>query len=159
MSSSIDQTLTDHSSISLSADEVECLRTVAGHIIPASDEYGKPGADDVSIVADMVKSLARDRDDLRQALGRVREAAGGTLSALARSRQALVLADLRRSEPSALAVVEAVVSRAYYRDDRVLKAIGMPIRAPFPDGFAIDQGDWALLDPVKAMGPLYREAT
>lgn len=159
MSSSIDQGMTGDSSTLLSVDEVECLRTVAGHTIPASEEYGMPGADDASIVADMVGSLARDRDELREVLGRVTEAAGGAFPALARAGQVSVLADLRRAEPGMFAVVEAVVSRAYYRDDRVLKAIGMPVRAPFPEGFDIDRGDLTLLDPVKAKARLYRDVT
>ena len=40
-----------------------------------------------------------------------------------------------------VAVVEAVVSRAYYRDDRVLGSLGVEARPPFPKGYAVEKGD------------------
>ena len=33
--------------------------------------------------------------------------------------------------------------------DRVLRSLGLELRAPFPKGYTLEQGDWALLDPVK----------
>ena len=53
---------------------------------------------------------------------------------------------------------ERVVARCYYRDDRVLTAIGVEPRPPFPKGYEVPQGDWSLLDPVRARGPIYRDA-
>ena len=44
-----------------------------------------------------------------------------------------------------------------YRDDRVLRSLGMEPRPPFPKGFEVEQGDWSLLEPVKRRGKLYRE--
>ena len=38
-------------------------------MVPASAEYGVPGADDEAIFADIVRSLGRDRDAVRNALG------------------------------------------------------------------------------------------
>ena len=142
----------------LSADEIDCLRCVAGQMIPASATHNVPGADDAAIVADMVRSLGRDREPLRTLLARIQEAAGGSLAALSGSDRAAALDALRRPNPAAFAVVEAVVSRAYYRDDRVLASIGMPVRAPFPTGFQVDQIDMSLLDPVKARGKAFRDA-
>ena len=43
-----------------------------------------------------------------------------------------------------------VVLQCYYRDDRVLRSLGLELRAPFPKGYMLEQGDWSLLDPVKA---------
>ncbi len=45
----------------------------------------------------------------------------------------------------------------YYRDDRVLLAIGHEARAPFPKGYEVEQGDWSLLDPVKRRAKLWRD--
>src|SRR3989442_6171220 len=44
------------------------LRTVAAMIIPASDEYRVPGADDPAIQADMLATLCRDTALVTQAL-------------------------------------------------------------------------------------------
>ena len=46
-------------------------------MVPASAEYGVPGADDEAIFADVVRSLGRDRDAVRKALAMLREIAGG----------------------------------------------------------------------------------
>lgn len=142
----------------LSPSEIDCLRCIAGHMIPANEDHAMPSAGDATIVADMVRSLARDRDELQNLLHRVQEAAGGSLQMLSSADQTSILATLRSSQPARFAVLEAVVARSYYRDDRVLNAIGVPARAPFPAGFDVEQGDWSLLDQVRARGPIYREA-
>jgi hypothetical protein len=33
----------------------------------------------------------------------------------------------------------------------------MDARAPFPKGYDLEQGDWSLLDPVRARPRLYRD--
>jgi len=50
--------------------------------VPASAEYGVPGADDEAIFADIVRSLGRDRDPVRKALAMLREIAGGDFAGL-----------------------------------------------------------------------------
>jgi hypothetical protein len=32
----------------------------------------------------------------------------------------------------------------------------MEARPPFPQGFSVEQGDWSLLDPVRARAPMWR---
>jgi hypothetical protein len=32
----------------------------------------------------------------------------------------------------------------------VLRSLGLELRPPFPKGYELEQGDWSLLDPVKA---------
>lgn len=142
----------------LTPREIECLACLAGLMIPASEEFGMPGADDPAIIADMVASLERDRGDLRRLLARVDEAAGGSLASLPRAGQAELAARLRSEEPGSMSIVEAVVSRACYRDARVLRALGLEPRPPFPKGFEVEQGDFSLLDPVRARGKAYRDA-
>jgi hypothetical protein len=140
----------------LSPAESDCLRLLAGHMIPASAAYGVPGADDPAILADMMTTVGRDREALARTLSGVDGAAGGRLAALSRVAQSELLSRLRIEEPGLFAVVEAVVSRAYYRDDRVLRSIGVEPRPPFPKGYAVEQGDWSLLEPVRRRGPIHR---
>jgi hypothetical protein len=49
-----------------------------------------------------------------------------------------------------------VVLLCYYRDDRVMRSLGQEPRPPFPKGHVVEQGDWSLLDPVRARPPMYR---
>jgi hypothetical protein len=72
--------------------------------------------------------------------------------------QATVLTRFRPDEPAHAAILEAVTVGCYYRGDRRLTSIGMEPRPPFPRGFEIEEGDWSLLDPVRARGPVYRDA-
>jgi hypothetical protein len=142
----------------LSAAEQETLRTSVRHMTPPSPEFAAPGADDPAIFADIVRSVRCDRAALGQALRAVDAAAGGRLAGLAEMEQATVLARFRADEPAQAAILEAVTVGCYYRDDRVLTSIGMYPRPPFPRGFEIEEGDWSLLDPVRARGPVYRDA-
>lgn len=142
----------------LTPREAECLACIAAQMIPASAAYGVPGADDPVIMADMVASLGRDRDGLLRLLAVVDEAAGDALAALPRDRQAALLARLRAELPGGLAVAEAVVTRAYYRDARVLRALGVEPRPPFPKGFEVEPVDLSLLDPVRQRGAIWRPA-
>jgi len=52
-----------------------------------------------------------------------------------------------------------VVAQCYYRDDRVMQSLGMELRPPFPKGFEVEQGDWSLLDPVRARPAFYRRTS
>jgi hypothetical protein len=157
MTSSID-TAGTAAAPALSPAEADCLRLLAGHMIPVSAAYGVPGADDPAIFADMMTTIGRDRAALAATLASVDAAAGGRLADLSRGAQADLLGRLRAQDPAPFAVVEAVVARAYYRDDRVLRSIGMEARPPFPKGYGLEQGDWTLLEPVRRRGPIHRDA-
>jgi hypothetical protein len=126
------------------------LRTVAAMIIPASDEYKVPGADDPAIQADMLATLGRDTAMVRQALDHLARLAGQPLADLDAAQRDAVANEFRASGGPAAAVLVRVVLQCYYRDDRVLRSLGLELRAPFPKGYVLNQGDWALLDPVKA---------
>jgi hypothetical protein len=134
------------------------LRTVAAMIIPASDEYKVPGADDAAIQADMLATLGRDTALVRQALDHLARLAGKPLAELDPARRDTVAREFRASGGSAAATLVRVVLQCYYRDDRVLRSLGLELRAPFPKGYALEQGDWSLLDPVKAKEPSLRRA-
>ena len=159
MTSSIDATAaSEPHGVALSDGEIACLRCIAGHMIPASAEFGLPGADDPSVVASILETVERDAPALTALLGAVDAAAGGSLAALPAAAQAELLARLRADATLDFRLVESVVSRGYYRDVRVLASIGMETRAPFPKGYDVPQGDWSLLDPVRRAGQRYRPA-
>ncbi len=142
----------------LSNAEQRGLRAFAGTMIPASERHNAPGADDEAIFADMLKSLDRDRDDVARALARLDELAGGAFADLVPSRR-LEVANAWRAEGGApFAALTRVVLLCYYRDDRVMRSLGQEPRSPFPKGHSVEQGDWSLLDPVKARKPFWRGA-
>jgi hypothetical protein len=140
----------------LSPDETSDLRCLAAMIIPASDRHGVPGADDPVIFADILRSLGRDGDAVRAALGQARAAAGGGLDRLDQAGRDALAARLQAETTAQMAVLTRIVLLCYYRDDRVLLSLGLEPRPPFPKGHVVEQGDWSLLDKVKARAPFWR---
>ena len=134
----------------LTQRQCDDLRTIAGMIVPASDEYKVPGADDAAIQADILATLGRDTALVRQALDHLARLGGKPLAELDPARRDEVANAFRASGGGAAATLVRVVLQCYYRDDRVLRSLGLESRAPFPLGYVLEQGDWSLLDPVKA---------
>ena len=134
------------------------LRTVAAMIIPASEEYNVPGADDAAIQADILATLGRDTGMVRAALDHLARLAGKPLAELDWAKRDAVAGEFRATAAAAAAALVRVVLQCYYRDDRVLRSLGHELRAPFPKGYTLEQGDWSLLDPVKARPPSLRRA-
>ena len=134
------------------------LRTIAAMIVPASDEYKVPGADDPAIQADMLATLGRDTGLVIAALDHLARLAGGPLAELAAAKRDAVALKFRKNGGAAAATLVRVVLQCYYRDDRVLRSLGLELRAPFPKGYVLPDGDWSLLDPVKAKGGTLRRA-
>ena len=116
-------------------------------MIPANIELGMPGANDQAILADIGKSIGRD-------LALVREALAGFRSGVSPARD---VNDWYAKGGDAAKTLGRVILAAYYRDDRVLVALGHEARAPFPMGYVVEQGDWSLLDAVKRRSPLWRD--
>jgi hypothetical protein len=135
------------------------LRIVAGMMIPASSEYGVPGADDAAIQADILATLGRDAPAVRDALDHFARLAGMPLADLDAARREAVATEFRSAGGLAAATLIRVVLQCYYRDDRVVRSLGLELRPPFPKGYQLEQGDWSLLDPVKARAPMWRRTT
>jgi len=134
------------------------LRVVSAMMIPASAEYDVPGADDGAIQADVLATLGRDSKRVGEALDHLARLAGTPLAQLDQARRDAVAKEFRSSGGAAAATLIRVVLQCYYRDDRVLRSLGLELRPPFPKGHALEQGDWSLLEPVKARPPMWRRA-
>ena len=136
----------------LTSAQRDDLRTVAAMIVPASEEYKVPGADDPAIQADMLGTLGRDTALVKQALDHLARLAAQPLAELEPAKRDAVATEFRATGGPAAVTLVRVVLQCYYRDDRVLRSLGLELRAPFPKGYVLEEGDWALLDPVKARG-------
>src|SRR6202012_3024033 len=133
----------------LTPTELRDLRYLAGIMIPISEEYAVPGADDEAIFAEIVRSLGRDKSAVKAALAILREIAHGDFSDLnMASAQAAAMSLLARDAAEVVALGRAVL-QCYYRDDRVMRSLGVEAIAPFPKGGGLEQGDWSLLVVVR----------
>jgi len=142
----------------LTPTQSDDLRAIAGVIIPASAEFDVPGADDPLIQADIVATLGRDASRVREALDELARLAGMPLAGLDPARRNAVAMELRAKGGAAVATLTRVVLQCYYRDDRVVRSLGLEPRPPYPKGHVLEDGDWSLLEPVRTRPPMWRRA-
>ena len=143
-------------------DQMRCLAALADAIIPPSEIYGVPGAGDPAIVAAILEDAGRRRGRVLQGLA--------DLDALAEAEHGARFADLSTADRDVAAAafraghsgiadrIASLAAQCYYRDDRVMRSLGMEPRPPHPEGYKVPDGDWSLLDPVRRRDPLYRKA-
>jgi hypothetical protein len=141
----------------LSADEIRDLGDIAGTMIPESPEHGVPGAGDPAILDDIANSLGRDLPRVREALAAIAAKSGNAFARLDRDRREALINDYYASGGAAAATLGRLILGAYYRDDRVLLALKLEARPPFPQGYTLEQGDWSLLDAVRQRAPFWRD--
>ncbi len=142
----------------LSPVESRDLRSIAGLMIPASEEFRVPGADDPAIFADIEKSIGRDMADIKKALAKITELGGGAFSDLDATRKQATADSFQATAGALATTLGRVILQCYYRDDRVVRSLGLEPRPPFPKGHTLEQGDWSLLDPVRARPKMWRDA-
>lgn len=138
------------------ARELDLLRAFADTAIPASTKYGLPSAGDPAIFANVAAAAQRDVAGMKAVLAGLDAVAGGDFLALAADSRLNAAENLRRQNELAALALGNLVAGCYYRDDRVMAAIGMEVRPPFPKGFEVEQGDWSLLDKVRSGPRRYR---
>ena len=143
----------------LTSAQRDDLRVIAAMIIPASSEYDVPGADDAAIQADIIATLGRDTVVVSAALDHLARLAGKPLAGLDPTRREAVAQEFRATGGTPAAALTRVVLQCYYRDDRVLRSLGLELRPPFPQGYTLEQGDWSLLDPVKKRPAMLRRTS
>jgi hypothetical protein len=116
-----------------------------------------PGAGDEVIFVDIVRSLGRDRDAVRKALAMLREVAGGDFAGLDEAKAEEAAMTLLGCGDPVVTALGCVVLQCYYRDDRVMRALGREPRPPFPKDHVLKQGDWSLLDRVRGRPTMWRD--
>jgi len=142
----------------LTPTQCDDLRAIASVMIPASAEFDVPGANDPAIQADILATLGRDANLVQEALDVLAQLAGQPLASLDQARREAVALELRANGGAAVATLTRVILQCYYRDDRVVRSLGLEPRPPYPKGHELEDGDWSLLDPVRARPPMWRRA-
>jgi hypothetical protein len=154
----IETAMSNDPPLDLSPAERQDLRQIAGLMIPPSEEFAVPGADDMEIFADILRSLGRDLGDVREALARLATLAGGAFAELDAGRREAVAERFLSSGAPEVTTLGRVILQCYYRDDRVMQSLGLEPRPPFPKGHTLEQGDWSLLEAVRSRPKMWRDA-
>lgn len=129
--------------------EQAALKALVGQIIPASERFNQPGADDPEILRDILTSGTKLRTRLAAALADLSDA---TLMDAAKADA------FRRRFPVEAELIQTLTVQCYYRDARVMRALNIDVRPPFPAGYTQEPNDLSLLDPVRDRGELFRRA-
>jgi len=122
------------------------LNRLLNEVIPADPELGMPGAGEIGLLDPGARA-----EPLLQA-------AAALLPALESGSgpDDEMLAQLAGQSGMLLQPFIMQVVVHYYRNARVLEALGLEPGPPFPRGNTIEAGDLSLLDPVRKREPLYR---
>ena len=143
-------------------DERLAVTALAAMVIPASEEYGVPGADDPAIVDNILVDASRYPEQLKDALAALdalaQKEAGLPYTSVSDVKRKAITSAFRKSHVGHAKMFANLTVQGYYRDDRVMRSIGLEARPPHPQGYEVEQGDWSLVDPVKKKAPFYRPA-
>jgi hypothetical protein len=135
-------------------------------MIPASPDGALPSAGSLDLYADRSRlddgALATLREGLRALAAQALDREGMAFVDLDEMR-AMRLVDAHRiAAPEFFGIFVTQSAARYYQHDRVMIALGLEPRPPWPAGNVVTEGDWSLLDAVRerarAHGNLYLEA-
>lgn len=142
---------------SLTQREQQTLRMLVAEMIPAHALYGVPGADDPAIFADLLDVVEASPDPVRAVLAALDAACGQPYFELSAPQRDVIARRFLERPPREFNAFFPFVVQCYYRDERVMRSIGMEVRSPFPKGYELEQGDWSLLDAVRARPKVWRD--
>lgn len=143
--------MTTDSGSSITPELRETLAGLADALFPAGGDM--PGGLEVNVHGRWLDRALGARPDLAPELVRILEGARGTDPRTEVMR-------LQAEDKPGFSVLALVVAGAYYMSPKVRKRLGYPgpkADPPYPDESEYWLRD-GVLDPVKARGPIYREA-
>jgi hypothetical protein len=150
---------TDAALTSLQRRALDCVLNL---IVPPSEDGRLPGAMEVGVPRYLLEvepaSLPVLRDELDRLEAHAQLRFGAAFADLDASARQRLVDSLRTDDPQFLRALALHTVTCYYQHDRVLAAIGMEPRAPYPQGYEVKSGDLSLLDPVRRRGRIWRDA-
>ena len=143
--------------------EREALAAVLDAIIPASPDGRFPGAGELGIAETIEREVPQLAPLVSKALAELDEIAGASgaagFAALGAAARAEALRLHAGREPGFLPGLVFQTYTRYYSAPRVVEALGLEPRPPYPKGYEMEQPDLeALLATVRSGPKRYREA-
>lgn len=123
-------------------------------IIPPSADGRLPGAGELGLAGELAHPALAPGLEALDAAARERGASG--FAALPAADRAAALDAVAARDPAFLPGLVGRTYAAYYRHPRVIEALGLEARPPFPRGHTVEPTDFSILDPVRERAPFYR---
>ena len=147
-----------------SRDAERLLASVLDEIIPPSDDGKFPGAGALGLAGFVERNLQGTpelRPVIEQGLSALEELAKSRgargFAALPRRDKRDVLRELAATQPAFVPGLILHTYAGYYQNSRVIEALGLEPRPPYPEGYELEAGDLTLLEPVRRRPKMYRE--
>ena len=146
-----------------STEHERMLEALLDVVIPPSSDGQLPGAGALGLTEHVARTVRQT-----PMLGPVVEYGLSALADLAAARRAGgwpvlsmeeradVLREFTATDQFFLPAFMFLVYSGYYQHPRVVEVLGLEARAPHPEGYAMDSGDFTLLDAVRRRGPIHR---
>jgi hypothetical protein len=129
-------------------------------LIPARSP-SLPGAGSLGLAAYVESRLGVGVSGVSTGLGaldaRANESHGTDFPALAEQAQVELVTQVGAEHPGFVESLLFPLYTGYYEHPRVVEALGLESRPPFPKGYPLEGGDLGLLDPVRGRTGLFRE--
>ena len=155
----------DMSHASFSPTEQQLLEGVLDELIPRSSDGRLQAAGEIGLVASIDEALAKTpamRPVIEQGLATmsqlVRERGHDNIAAMPAAERAQAVKELESKDAGFLLTLMFLAYPAYYEHPKVLTALGLEPRPPYPQGYAMKTHDLTLLDPVRARPKMFRGA-
>ena len=149
------------SDAALDSDQQRTFAVILDMIIPASADGHFPSAAEMDVLGYVAKTDPKLLETVRLELDRLNNASedlhGVIFGDADETARQELLDEIRGKDPQFFRGLAIQTATFYYQDDRVMEAIGMEARPPFPKGYEVPTGDLSLLEPVRARGQIYRD--
>ncbi len=139
------------------------LAALLDELVPPRAEAALPGAGALGLADAVARSAAENpglasvlAETLVQLAALAQQHGGTSFPDLDPRARRVALDALAARAPGSLPALCFLTYAAYYRDPRVLEAIGHPPRPPYPLGYEVPPTDFGLLEPVRRRAPFYR---
>jgi hypothetical protein len=147
-----------------SAEQARSLASLLDEIIPPSSDGKLPAAGGLGVIAYVESALQQMpvlKPPIVQGLSVLEEVAGRCKSerfaSLAKRDRLEVLEELASVDAAFLPTLTFLAFVGYYRDGRIVEALGLEPRPPHPGGYEMPPNDFSLLDQVRKRAKLYRD--
>ena len=144
----------------MSETQMRLFASVLDALIPPSEDGSQPGAGEMGLAEIHVKKVPELIPVLVQGLSALGEEMENRqladFAALAAEEKRSLLECVAVRAPGFLPGLVFQTYANYYQQPRVLEALGLEARPPYPRGHELEVGDLNLLDPVRSRPRLYR---
>ena len=147
----------------LSPEQNSTLQALLELVIPKSKDGKLPGANEIGFHEFIIDfNLNYYLHDLKEGLNSINKSSikenNCDFSELSCDLKENLIKELRLNKNYFLEYFGKLVMVCYYQNDKVLEALGLEARPPFPEGYHVDEMDFGLLETVKKRGKRWRDA-